>query len=49
MLDWKGLLKWSITHSDGTVKKDIKPMDEENKKWLLEALAEHALQDVKRM
>ncbi|KAL4479530.1 hypothetical protein ABPG72_011852 [Tetrahymena utriculariae] len=49
MLDWKGLLKWSITNSDGTQKKDIKPMDEETKKWLMEALAEHALQDVKKM
>jgi len=37
-MDWTGLLKWSIANTDGTVKKDIKPMDEERKKWLMEAL-----------
>ncbi len=30
-------------HLDGTKKKDIKEMDEETKKWLMEALAENAL------
>ncbi|EGR30519.1 hypothetical protein IMG5_130330 [Ichthyophthirius multifiliis] len=47
MLDWKGLLKWSLSNTDGTQKKDIKPMEEKTKQWLQEALADYALQDIK--
>jgi hypothetical protein len=50
MVDWPGLLKWSVTQSDGTTfNKDMKPMDQETKKWLEEAMEELTFNEVKRM
>jgi hypothetical protein len=40
MVDWPGLLKWSINHHDGTKPSEFKMMTEENKKFLEAALEE---------
>lgn len=45
-MDWQGLLKWSIAQSDGTSSKDIKPMDDETKKWLREAFEHYSFDEV---
>ncbi|CAG9328096.1 unnamed protein product [Blepharisma stoltei] len=37
-MNWTGLLNWSLSYSDGTRPSEVKPMDEETKKWLKEAL-----------
>lgn len=39
MLDWEGLLKFSLKYSDGTKKTDFKEMSEEDKKFLEGALS----------
>lgn len=50
MVDWPGLLKWSLKFQDSTDKKsDFKPMDEETKKWLAEALESASLDHVKKL
>ena len=48
MVDWQGLLKWTLANSDGTTNKDLKPMDEERRKWLEEALTHFCLDEVKK-
>lgn len=48
-MDWQGLLKWSLTQTDGTVGKDIQPMDEATKKWLQEAYESYSFDEIKRM
>lgn len=51
MVDWPGLLKWSLKYQDSpsTQTKDIKPMDEETKKWLEEALKAYSIDHVAKM
>lgn len=51
MVDWPGLLKWSLKYQDSpsTQTKDIKPMDEETKKWLEEALKAYSIDHVEKM
>jgi hypothetical protein len=39
MVDWPGLLKWSINYHDKEkISSDFTPMDKETKLWLTEAL-----------
>jgi hsp70-interacting protein len=47
MVDWPGLLKWSLKHSDGTRSTDLKPMDEETKRWLAEAFEHYTIDEGK--
>eukprot|EP00330_Aristerostoma_sp_ATCC50986_P006212 CAMPEP_0114586818 /NCGR_PEP_ID=MMETSP0125-20121206/9939_1 /TAXON_ID=485358 ORGANISM="Aristerostoma sp., Strain ATCC 50986" /NCGR_SAMPLE_ID=MMETSP0125 /ASSEMBLY_ACC=CAM_ASM_000245 /LENGTH=67 /DNA_ID=CAMNT_0001782431 /DNA_START=202 /DNA_END=405 /DNA_ORIENTATION=+ len=51
MVDWPGLLKWTLAHQDGTkeTNPNITPLDENTKKWLTEALEEYQFSEVKRM
>jgi len=50
MVDWPGLLKWTLTQSDGTTfDSDSKPMSEEEKKWLQEAIESYTFDEAKRM
>ena len=50
MVDWPGLLKWSLQFQDETRSSDnIKPMSEEDKKWLAEALESYSFDDIKRI
>lgn len=50
MVDWPGLLKWTLTQTDGTkMDTDAKPMSEEDKKWLQEAIEAHTFDEAKRM
>lgn len=49
MVDWPGLLKFSITHSDGTHKSDFSEMDPERKKWLEEAITHYTMAEVRRI
>ena len=48
-MDWPGLLKFSLTHSDGTSKSKFEEMNEETKKWLEEALMHYSQAEVRRM
>lgn len=38
MIDWEGLLKFSLKYTDGTKKSEFKEMDSNDKKWLEEAM-----------
>jgi len=50
MVDWPGLLKWSLKYQDNyTSSKDIKPMDEATKKWLEEAFKAYSIDHVTKM
>ena len=47
MVDWPGLLKWSLKFQDSASSgKDIKPMDEATRKWLEEALKAHSVDHI---
>ncbi|OAY83554.1 uncharacterized protein LOC109718202 [Ananas comosus] len=46
-LDWEGLLKWSLAHSDGT--KPSRNLSEEERKWFMEAMQAQTVDVVKRM
>merc|ERR1712159_264211 len=48
IMDWNGLLKYSLSVSDGTKKSDFKPMSEEDKKWLSDAMEEYTFNEIKR-
>lgn len=45
--DWKGLLKWSIAHSDGT--QAPRQLSEEDKRFFAEAMQEQTVDIIKRM
>jgi hypothetical protein len=49
MADWKGLLNYSLKYSDGTKKSEVRPMSEEDKKWLEKALEEYTHSEVRRI
>jgi len=46
---WLGLLKWSLSHSDGTQSSDISPMSEEDKAFLEKVMSEGIIDEGKRM
>mmetsp|Transcript_8203 Transcript_8203/g.16163 ORF Transcript_8203/g.16163 Transcript_8203/m.16163 type:complete len:266 (+) Transcript_8203:13093-13890(+) len=47
MVDWPGLLKWTLKHSDGTGSSQAKPLDEETRKWLSEAFEHYTIDEGK--
>ncbi len=49
MVDWPGLLKWSLSVSDGTTATEFTPMTEERRKWLAEALEGLVVNDTERL
>jgi len=50
MLDWPGLLKWSLAQSDKTtVDPNLKPLDKETREWLQEALEAYSFNEAKKM
>lgn len=49
MIDWEGLLKFSLQYSDGTEKSKFKEMSEEDKKFLESAMEEYCNADIKRI
>lgn len=50
-MDWPGLLKWTMKNTEGgnTVDKDIKPMSEEDAKWLEEAFEHYHFNEMKEI
>lgn len=50
-MDWPGLLKWTMKNSEGTKleDKDIKPMCEEDAKWLEEAFESFHFNEMKEI
>jgi hypothetical protein len=49
MIDWEGLLKFSLKYTDGTKKSEFKEMTHENKKWLEEAMQQYTNSEVNRI
>lgn len=49
MIDWEGLLKFSLKYSDGTAKSNFKEMSEEDKKFLEGAMGEYCNSEIKRI
>lgn len=45
--NWDGLLKWSLSHSDGT--RPQRQLSEEDRKWFMEAMQSQTIDVVKRM
>uniref|UniRef100_A0A2P2JFZ3 TOG domain-containing protein n=1 Tax=Rhizophora mucronata TaxID=61149 RepID=A0A2P2JFZ3_RHIMU len=45
--DWEGLLKWSLSHSDGT--QPTRNLSEEDRKWFMEAMQAHSVDVIRRM
>ncbi|CAF2102488.1 unnamed protein product, partial [Brassica napus] len=45
--NWDGLLKWSLSHADGT--RPTRQLSEEDRKWFMEAMQSQTLDVVKRM
>ncbi|CAN6894528.1 unnamed protein product [Brassica oleracea] len=45
--NWDGLLKWSLSHADGT--RPTRELSEEDRKWFMEAMQSQTLDVVKRM
>jgi len=48
MVDWNGLLKYTLTMKDGTKNSDFKEMDKETQKWLEEAMEDYTFNEIKR-
>lgn len=46
MVSWPGLLKWSLSYSDSTHQSSFRPMDEDTRKWLKEALEFYTVDEV---
>jgi hypothetical protein len=49
MVDWAGLLKWSLQYQDGTHASEFKEMSKEDREWLQEALAHYTYNDTDRL
>lgn len=49
MPDWNGLLAWSTKYHDGTKPSEFKPMSDEDKKWLTEAMKAYTFDDTNKM
>jgi hsp70-interacting protein len=45
----KSILNWSLKQQDGTTSDDVKPMSEDRKKWLAEALDSIVMNETKRI
>ncbi|CAN8269523.1 unnamed protein product [Cochlearia groenlandica] len=45
--NWDGLLKWSLSHADGT--RPTRKLSEEERKWFMEAMQSQTVDVVKRM
>ncbi|KAL6987650.1 hypothetical protein U1Q18_013397 [Sarracenia purpurea var. burkii] len=45
--NWDGLLKWSLSHSDGT--RPTRNLSEEDKRWFMEAMQAQTMDVIKRM
>uniref|UniRef100_A0A1J3K956 Hsp70 nucleotide exchange factor FES1 n=1 Tax=Noccaea caerulescens TaxID=107243 RepID=A0A1J3K956_NOCCA len=45
--NWDGLLKWSLSHADGT--RQPRQLSEEDRKWFMEAMQSQTVDVVKRM
>ncbi|CAH8354702.1 unnamed protein product [Eruca vesicaria subsp. sativa] len=45
--NWDGLLKWSLSHADGTL--PTRQLSEEDRKWFMEAMQSQTVDVVKRM
>ncbi|CAN0282798.1 unnamed protein product [Pylaiella littoralis] len=46
---WLGLLKWSLSHQDGTVPSEARPMGDEDRAWLEKVVSEGVRDDFKAM
>ncbi|XP_072998065.1 hsp70 nucleotide exchange factor FES1-like [Typha latifolia] len=46
-LDWDGLLKWSLSHADGT--KPARNLSDEDRRWFMEAMQSQTVDVLKRM
>ena len=49
MIDWEGLLKFSLKYTDNTKESEFKEMSEEDKKWLEKVMEEYCSSEVKRI
>lgn len=49
MVDWQGLFQWSLQFHDGTSSSNVKPMSEEDKKFLTDAIQAYSLDVPHRM
>ena len=49
MVDWPGLLKWSLSQTDATRPSEFRPMDESTRLWLREALESFAFQEKEKL
>ncbi len=48
-MDWKGLLNWTMKYSDGTSNKDLKPMSEEDMKFIEAAFESVCVNEMKEI
>jgi len=48
-MDWKGLLNWTLKYQDGTVNKDLKPMSEEDRKFIEDAYESVCINEMKEI
>lgn len=50
-MDWPGLLKWTMKNTEGSnlIDKDLKPMSEEDAKWLEEAIESFHFNEMKEI
>ena len=49
MIDWEGLLKFSLSHTDGTKKSEFKEMTKHDQKWLEEAMNSYCNSEIEQM
>ena len=49
MIDWQGLLKFTLKHTDGTKQSEFKEMSEADKKWLEEAMKHYSNSEITRI
>ncbi|XP_019059366.1 PREDICTED: uncharacterized protein LOC104823413 [Tarenaya hassleriana] len=45
--NWEGLLKWSLSHSDGAT--SSRHLSEEDRRWFMEAMQSHTIDAISRM
>ncbi|KAG0487832.1 hypothetical protein HPP92_006643 [Vanilla planifolia] len=46
-VNWQGLLKWSLSHADGTA--SARNLSDEDRRWFMEAMREHSVDVIQRM
>lgn len=49
MVDWQGLLNWSLSYQDGTKPSEFKPMSEEDRKFIENAFESVVLNEMKEI